>query len=102
MCLQHGVNFINILRSTPFFECFEAFLYLWFGFVVFWRKNIGEKAARKMLMKLTNGSQLLRRMLKFLSVICLSFFYFLFSKLLTILWLAIIIMSLERSRMEEN
>jgi hypothetical protein len=26
-----------------------------FGFVVFWQKDIGEKAARKMLMKLTTG-----------------------------------------------
>jgi len=30
----------------------EAFLYLQFGFVIFWQKNITAKAARKMLMKL--------------------------------------------------
>ena len=30
-----------------------AFLYLQFGFVFVWRKNIGAKAARKMLVKLT-------------------------------------------------
>jgi len=32
-----------------------AFLYLQFGFVIFWRKNIGAKAARKMWMKLFIG-----------------------------------------------
>jgi len=32
-----------------------AFLYLQFGFVIFWHKNIGAKAARKMLVKLTTG-----------------------------------------------
>ena len=31
----------------------EAFLYLQFGFVFFWHKEIGAKAARKMLVKLT-------------------------------------------------
>jgi hypothetical protein len=32
---------------------FEVFLQLQFGFDFFWRKNIGVKAACKMLMKLT-------------------------------------------------
>jgi len=32
-----------------------AFLYLQFGFVHFWQKNIGAKAACKMLVKLTTG-----------------------------------------------
>jgi hypothetical protein len=32
---------------------FKAFLYLQFGFVIFWQKNIGAKAARKTLVKLT-------------------------------------------------
>jgi hypothetical protein len=32
-----------------------AFLKLQFGFVIFWYKNIGAKAACKMLMKLTTG-----------------------------------------------
>jgi len=51
-----GVNFINIL-SEPFLQkCFFAtFLLLKFGFVSFWRKNFGKKAAHKMLMKLTPG-----------------------------------------------
>jgi len=34
-----------------------AFLYLLFGFVNFWRKNIGKKGESKMLMKLTPKSQ---------------------------------------------
>jgi len=32
-----------------------AFLYLQFGFVTFWRKNIGAKATPKMLMKFTRA-----------------------------------------------
>jgi len=32
-----------------------AFLYLQFGFVIFWQKNISAKTAPKMLMKLTTG-----------------------------------------------
>jgi len=47
------VNFINILS----FFCTKVlrtdFLCLHFGFVTFCRKNIGEKSASKMLMKLT-------------------------------------------------
>ncbi len=34
-----------------------SFSLLQFGFVIFWRKNIGAKAARKMLMKLTTALQ---------------------------------------------
>jgi hypothetical protein len=30
-----------------------AFMWLQFGFVIFWQKNFGAKAARKMLVKLT-------------------------------------------------
>jgi hypothetical protein len=33
----------------------EVFFYLKIGFVIFWQKNIGTKAARKMLVKLTAG-----------------------------------------------
>ncbi len=33
----------------------KLFLYLQFGFVIFWQKNIGAKAASKMLVKLTTG-----------------------------------------------
>jgi hypothetical protein len=46
-----GVNFINVLLD-PFRTC-ATFLYLYFSFVFFWRKNIVEKAARKTLRKLT-------------------------------------------------
>jgi len=35
-----------------------AFLYLQFGFVIFWQKNISEKAARKTLVKLTTEERL--------------------------------------------
>jgi len=35
-----------------------AFLYLQFGFVIFWLKNIGARAVLKMLLKLTTGVQL--------------------------------------------
>jgi len=38
-----------------FCVCCAAFLQLRFGFVIFWRKNIGTKAAHKMLMKLTTA-----------------------------------------------
>ena len=37
------------------YSCAKNFLCLQFGFVIFWRKNIDAKAARKMLMKLTVG-----------------------------------------------
>jgi len=46
----------HFTRAFFNWKCFghTAFLYLHFGFVIFWRKNIGAKAARKMmLMKLT-------------------------------------------------
>jgi len=33
----------------------KAFMYLQFGFVICWQKEIGAKAARKMLVKLTAG-----------------------------------------------
>ncbi len=36
---------------------FEAFHFLQFGLVYFWQKNIGTKAARKMLVKLTTTAR---------------------------------------------
>jgi hypothetical protein len=33
------------------------FMYLQFGFVIFWQKDFGTKAAHKMLVKLTPGRQ---------------------------------------------
>ncbi len=46
---KQGVYLTNILQA--------AFLYLLFGFVIFWQKNIGVKAARKMLVKLAQGRE---------------------------------------------
>jgi len=46
-------TFYDQLFHTKAFS--TAFLYLQVGFVIFWQKNIGEKAARKMLVKLTTG-----------------------------------------------
>jgi hypothetical protein len=34
---------------------FQAFMCLQFGFVIFWQKDFGAKAAHKMLVKLTPG-----------------------------------------------
>ena len=49
----------GMLKPSHFF-CTKvfcpAFHYLEFGFVIFWRKTIGAKATRKMLLKLTIGS----------------------------------------------
>ncbi len=53
---MQGVNFTHILRwlfSTNVSR--NAFLYLKLRFVLFWSKNIGAKAARNMLVKLTPG-----------------------------------------------
>ena len=50
-----GVNFNNILRAAFQLKVFisAAFLYLQFVFVIFWQKDIGKRAARKILLKLT-------------------------------------------------
>ncbi len=51
-----GIIFINILRTPFSYESLcAAFLYLCLSIVIFWRKNIGEKAAPKTMMKLTPG-----------------------------------------------
>jgi len=42
----------NFLNTIVFYA---AFLQLQFDFVNFWKKNIGTKAAGKMLLKLTTG-----------------------------------------------
>jgi hypothetical protein len=56
MKMTIGVNFIKILCLTFHTKVFcAAFLYLQFGVVNFWLKNIGAKAARNVLMKLTIG-----------------------------------------------
>ncbi len=54
-----GVNFIKILLAA-FFSTevfFAAFIYVEFGFVIYWPKNLGAKAARKMLVKSTTGGR---------------------------------------------
>ncbi len=51
-----GVNFTNNLQAAFFTKVFcTVLLYLQFGFVSFWKKNIGAKATRKMLVQLTTG-----------------------------------------------
>ncbi len=49
-----NVNFTNILQAA--FSCQSSFMCLQFGFVFFWRKDFGAKAAHKMLVKLTPGA----------------------------------------------
>ncbi len=52
-----GVNFINILHEPFRYETLlRSFPLITVGFVIFWQKNIGEKAARKMLMKLATDA----------------------------------------------
>jgi hypothetical protein len=52
--LVPGVNFTNILQAAFCTKVFcAAFMCLQFGFVMFWRKDFGAKAAHKMLVKLT-------------------------------------------------
>jgi hypothetical protein len=58
--LTPGVKFINILRAGFLYESFLRSFYvlticLQFGFVIFWQKDFGAKAANKMLVKLTPG-----------------------------------------------
>ncbi len=49
-----GVNFTNILQAPFCMKVFcAAFLWLHYGFEIFWRKYIGTKAACRRLMKLT-------------------------------------------------
>jgi len=67
-CCPMGETFNNaslkVSISSTFYKqlfClnlfFVAFLYLRFDFVIFWQKNIGEKAAHKMLVKFSKGVQ---------------------------------------------
>jgi len=51
------INFINILQAAFSYQkvlC-TPFMCLQFGFVIFWQKEFGTKAAYKMLVKLTPG-----------------------------------------------
>jgi len=65
--LKAEEDFLQLLISSTFYSrlfCtkvfFTAFLWLLFGFVIFWHKTIGAKAARKMLMKLTTSHKFFR------------------------------------------
>jgi hypothetical protein len=50
-------QFHQHLKAAFYTDCFsQLFLHLQFGFVFFWPNNIVEKAAQKMLVKLTAGS----------------------------------------------
>ncbi len=53
---QPGVNFTNILWTAFLYEnlC-TAFKCFQLGFVIFWQKDFGTKAANKMLVKLPSG-----------------------------------------------
>jgi len=53
MQLTPGITFTNITNS--FFKQYVllSFSFITLGFVIFWRKEIGTKAARKILVKLT-------------------------------------------------
>jgi hypothetical protein len=56
MKLIPEVNFTNILRDAFCTKVFcAAFMCLQFGFVIFWQKDFGAKAAHKMFMKLIPG-----------------------------------------------
>jgi hypothetical protein len=56
--LPPGVNFTNILQAAFLYKVFcAAFMCLQFGFVIFWQKDIGTKAAHKMLVKLSPGGR---------------------------------------------
>ncbi len=67
MKLTAGVNFINI-SCAPFSTkvFWAAFLLSQFGFEIFWHKNIGAKAAHKMLIKLTTE-------VNFINILCALF-----------------------------
>ena len=54
MKLTHMVNFTNILQAAFLYKSvLSSFSVLTFRFVIFWRKEIGAKAACKLLVKLT-------------------------------------------------
>jgi hypothetical protein len=51
------VNFINILQAAFSYQSsLRTFYVLQFGFVIFWQKDFGAKAAHKMLVILTPGN----------------------------------------------
>jgi hypothetical protein len=51
------VNFTNILQAAFYYQSSLCIFYvLTVMFVIFWQKDFGAKAAHKMLVKLTPGS----------------------------------------------
>jgi len=58
---HHRLAALQVSISPSFYKhifltnFFAVFLYLQFCFVIFWQKNIGAKADRKLLLKLTTG-----------------------------------------------
>ncbi len=55
------VNFTNVLSAAfTYVCCARSFLSLCFRFVPYWRKTVGKKAARRMLVKLTPPLPFLR------------------------------------------
>jgi len=61
-----GANFINILCASFLCESkLSSFSLEMFGFINFWRQNISEKRAHKMLMKLTPDPEIEKSFLRF-------------------------------------
>jgi hypothetical protein len=57
--LTHGVNFINVRILRQYFGAKNYKAMIWVS--TFWRQNIGKKSAHKMLVKLTHGAILYRK-----------------------------------------
>jgi hypothetical protein len=61
--VNREIEILNLVSTSPIFyeQLFHtkvlcaAFMCLQFGFVIFWQKDFGTKAAQKMLVKLTPG-----------------------------------------------
>ena len=59
-----GVNFANILRAVFLYKnVLHSFYMLIFGFIIFWQKEIGAKAARKMLVNLSTEYRLIMNLI---------------------------------------
>jgi hypothetical protein len=60
--LPPGVNFTNILQEAFSYKSFlHSFYVLTYWACNFWQKNFGEKAAHKMLVKLTPGANVIKQ-----------------------------------------
>ncbi len=93
--LLPGVYFTNSLRAAFSFKRYAiSFLVFYFRFVIFWRKEIGIKAALKMLMKLTTDLWLLGVALLTYSSSCLSWW--------SLWWIVHLWLCLEKKSMMES